>query len=388
MSTAKVLISASACHPEGDREAEAAWAWCRAAAATHDVHLVTSAGSARRLTAELTRRPVPSLTVVGVDLPAPRRLTWGRQAARTIRRLHAEQHFDVIHHLATDTDRYPTGLVRRTGARVIWGPAGASEPVPLPLTRWLDGPGLEAELLRRLFTAPAQRVANHRLRQHVDLVVARDHEAAHAYRGTGSVAIHPAVVMPRLNSGGPQRHERASADGRTALFVGRLIPSRGLVPAITTLARPGAEDWELRVIGDGPDWRRADRLADRLGVRDRVEFLGELPRADVLRAMSTADALLSPTLGDSAGWAVAEALASGCPVVCLDRGAPPVLVGPGEGAVVAWQGDLPGALASGLAGLRGRIEPVDRWAPNHLGDVLAEWYEGSAVSREGTSPAG
>lgn len=386
ISTAKVLISASACHPEGDRDAEAAWAWCRAAAATHDVHLVTSVGSARRLTAELSRRPIPSLTVIGVDLPALRRLTWGRQAARTIRRLHAEQHFDVIHLLATDTDRHPVGLVRRTGARVIWGPAGASEPVPMALTRWLDGPALEVELLRRLLTGPARRIANHRLSRDVDLVVARDHEAAHAYRGTGEVAIHPAVVVPRLNSGGQQGRDYSSV--RTALFVGRLIPSRGLIPAITTLARPDAADWELRVIGDGPDWRRADRLADRLGVRDRVEFLGELPRADVLKAMGSADALLSPTLGDSAGWAVAEALASGCPVVCLDRGAPSVLVGPGEGVVVDWRGDLPGALATGLASLHGRIEPVDRWAPDHLGDVLAGWYCGTAVSREETSRGG
>ena len=379
MPIVKVLLSAHGCHPDGDRGSVAAWDWCRAAAARHDVWLVTGADSARLLLAELARRPVPSLTVVPVDLVSPQRLAWGRAAARTIRRLHAEHGFDVIHHLATDTDRRPAGLVRRTGARVVWGPAGATSPVPLALARWLDGPGLELEVLRRLFAVPAQRLAARRLGRHVDLVVARDNEAARAYRRTGEVVVHPAVTIPRLSSGG--HHEQYGPPGvPTALFVGRLIASRGLLLAISALARPAAGSWELRVIGDGPEWRRADRLADHLGVRDRVEFLGQLPRAEVLKAMTRADALLAPTLGESAGWAVAEALASGCPVVCLDRAAPSILVGPGEGAVVSSHGDIPDALAAGLAELSGRIEPVDRWAPDHLTDILAGWYAGSSVS--------
>jgi glycosyltransferase involved in cell wall biosynthesis len=382
MPTASVLITAYACRPDGDRESVAAWEWCRAAAARHDVWLLTTAGSAAHIAAELARQPVPSLTVVPVEPPTSlwHHAIWSRLASRAARRLDAEHNFDVIHHLAADTDRRPIGLVRRSGARVIWGPAAATSPAPPALAKWLGAGGLIAELVRRAVTAPLHALTVRRLAKHVNLVVARDNDAAWAYRRAGQVVVHPAVTIRRQLSGGHQ--ERLAPPGvRTALFVGRLIPSRGLLLAIATLSHPAADGWELRVIGDGPEWFRADRMADRLGVRDRVEFLGSLPRREVLAAMSRSDGLLAPTIGGSPGWAVAEALASGCPVVCLDRGAPAVLVGPGEGAVVPSRGDITAALAEGLAGLSGRIEPVDRWAPDRLPDVLADWYAGSVVPR-------
>jgi glycosyltransferase involved in cell wall biosynthesis len=75
-----------------------------------------------------------------------------------------------------------------------------------------------------------------------------------------------------------------------------------------------------------------------------------------------------------AAWTIAESLARGCPVVCLDRGAPAALVGPGEGAVVSWRGDVVGALADALGNVTSRIEPVDRWAPGRLPGILAGWY--------------
>jgi glycosyltransferase involved in cell wall biosynthesis len=40
-----------------------------------------------------------------------------------------------------------------------------------------------------------------------------------------------------------------------------------------------------------------------------------------------ADVFLFPSLHDEGSWVVAEAVASGLPVVCLDRGGPPVLGG-------------------------------------------------------------
>lgn len=60
-----------------------------------------------------------------------------------------------------------------------------------------------------------------------------------------------------------------------------------------------------------------------------MTFLGRIPRSDVIERMRTADVFVFPSLRDSAGWAVAEAAACGLPVVCLDRGGPPTIVGGG-----------------------------------------------------------
>jgi glycosyltransferase involved in cell wall biosynthesis len=384
----KILLSAYACRPNGGSEPGAGWAWCKAAARDHDVWLLTRGKFAHEIAEELAVRPVPSLTVVPLELPnwllkLRRRHAdvywyyplWQRLAGRTARRLHAEHSFDVIHHLTFAVDWMPAGVVQESSARVIWGPVGGSTAVPLSMARWLGPRGLLGELVRRAYTGLRRRRTGRRLAQHADLVVAQNKDVAEVLgKYAAEIVVHPNVAIRQLSgSGGP--HEQYGAPGtRTALFVGRLIPWKGLLLAISALARAEAAGWELWVIGDGPDWRRAERLAEELGIRDRVEFLGQLPREEVLASLARADALLAPAMREAAGWAVAESLASGCPVVCLDRGGPSVIVGPEDGAVVPWRGDVVGGLAKGLHGLKGRIEPVSRWSPDRLPEVLSAWY--------------
>ncbi len=389
----KVLLSAYACRPTGGSEPGAGWAWAKAAARDHDVWLLTRGKFAHEIAEELAIRPVPSLTVVPLELPnwllSMRRRPadvywyyplWQGLARRTARRLHAELSFDVIHHLTFATDWMPAGVVEKSSAKVIWGPVGGSTTAPLSMAHWLGPRGLMAELVRRAYTGLRRRTIGRKLAQSADLMVAQNNEEAEAFRRYArEIVVQPNVAISRFTASGP--YEPFAFGVKTALFVGRLIPWKGVLLAISALARPEAANWELRVIGDGPDWGRAERLALQLGVRDRVEFMCQLPREEVLAAMFRADALLAPALREAAGWAVTEALASGCPVVCLDRGGPSVIVGPDEGVAVPWQGDVVAELARGLASLRGRITPVDRWGPDRLPDILATWYSPARVTR-------
>jgi glycosyltransferase involved in cell wall biosynthesis len=384
----KILLSAYACRPNGGSEPGAGWAWCKAAARDHDVWLLTRGKFAHEIAEELAIRPVPSLTVVPLELPnwllkLRRRPAdvywyyplWQRLAGRTARRLHAEHSFDVIHHLTFAVDWMPAGVVQGSSARVIWGPVGGSTAVPLSMARWLGPRGLLGELVRRAYTGLRRRWTGRRLAQHADMIVAQNKDVAEVFgKYDAEVVVQPNVAIRPLSGSGGPREPFGAPGTRTALFVGRLIPWKGLLLAISALARTEAVGWELWVIGDGPDWRRAERLAEELGIRDRVEFLGQLPREEVLASLSRADALLAPALREAAGWAVAESLASGCPVVCIDRGGPSVIVGPDDGVVVPWRGDVVGGLAKGLSGLKGRIEPVSRWSPDRLPEVLSSWY--------------
>jgi glycosyltransferase involved in cell wall biosynthesis len=67
---------------------------------------------------------------------------------------------------------------------------------------------------------------------------------------------------------------------------------------------------------------RVRRAARRWDLADRVELVGSLPRAEVLRQVRRCGVLLHPALHEEAGLCVAEALALGTPVVCLDHGGP------------------------------------------------------------------
>jgi glycosyltransferase involved in cell wall biosynthesis len=87
-------------------------------------------------------------------------------------------------------------------------------------------------------------------------------------------------------------------------------------------------NWRLLICGDGPDAQRLESLVRRVGVADRVTFLGWQPRSELWRLMrDEADVFLFPSLHEEGGWVIVEARAAGLPVVCLDRGGPPLLGG-------------------------------------------------------------
>jgi glycosyltransferase involved in cell wall biosynthesis len=80
-------------------------------------------------------------------------------------------------------------------------------------------------------------------------------------------------------------------------------------------------------------------LAKRLGVDDRVDWLGWLKHEQVLRRVAEADVFLFPSLREEAGAVIAEARAVGLPIVCLARGGPQLLAGP-EGICVDDSGEV------------------------------------------------
>jgi len=90
-----------------------------------------------------------------------------------------------------------------------------------------------------------------------------------------------------------------------------------------------------------------------------VQTFSTEERDAVRRTMADeVDALLFPSLHDEAGFVVAEAVAAGLPVVCLDVGGPPLIAG--GGVRPGGHGATAERLAAGLRATLGRaIEPVD-----------------------------
>jgi len=385
----RVLLSAYACEPGQGSEPGTGWAWARAAAQRHDVWLLTRANLAGAIEAARSREPDLRLHLVYVDLPRWVRrwkhglrgvywyyLLWQIAAWWRGRQLHRHVRFDVAHHVTFATDWMPAGVVYLRGVPTIWGPVGGATGVPWRLWRWLGVRGCLAGLSRELTTRPARRIFGMLNARRAALVVAQNHDVARAFRHVPRAVVvepHVAVDLPRVGLGDGQPPARTGGR-RRAVFAGRLVAWKGIALAVAAVARPAAADWSLDIYGSGPEARRVGALAERLGVADRVALKGRRSRTEVLAALSTADALLFPSMHDSAPWIVAEALSIGCPVVCLDRGGPAVIVGAGQGIKATVSAATVDALAGALQSLDGRITPVSRWNADRLPSLLAGWY--------------
>ena len=117
---------------------------------------------------------------------------------------------------------------------------------------------------------------------------------------------------------------------KTVQFIGRISPVKGLPLLLeafskeqSDLACVGQDEWRLRIVGPGEEPYVAELkdLAARLGIADKVDFVGAVYGDDLRREYASADLFVLPTHGENFGSVVIESLAAGVPVICT-KGAP------------------------------------------------------------------
>ena len=113
------------------------------------------------------------------------------------------------------------------------------------------------------------------------------------------------------------------------------------------------------LIGKGPLEHDLHQLVQKLGIRDKVRFLGEIPNAEMPRYLNSADIYVSSSLSDSTSVSLLEALACGLPVVVTDVAANLEWIKDGVNGLVVPQQDtrrLGEAILSLMRDERGRRE--------------------------------
>lgn len=100
------------------------------------------------------------------------------------------------------------------------------------------------------------------------------------------------------------------------LFVGRFIGLKGLDILLRAFAALPSSQMELRLLGEGPEQPQLRKLAQELGIQDRVIWLPKSDAAGVQAEMTRADVTILPSHKDGWGAVVNESLMVGTPVIC------------------------------------------------------------------------
>jgi glycosyltransferase involved in cell wall biosynthesis len=92
------------------------------------------------------------------------------------------------------------------------------------------------------------------------------------------------------------------------------------------------------LVGKGPEEARGRKLAKDLGVDHLVDWISWVDQSELDRIYAGHDLFLFPSLHDSSGNVVVEAMCHGLPVMCFDLGGPAQIVTMDSGVVVATAG--------------------------------------------------
>lgn len=344
----KVLISAYACEPGKGSEPEGGWQWALQMARFHDITVLTRANNRTAIEAGLEKlrgqQPLPQFVYHDLNpafLKLKRQLRaikfyyvrWQTTARKVVATLHTTQRFDLLHHVTFAAYRYPTAI---WGHRVpcIWGPIGGAESIPAELLPREHLASLMAESVRN-FSNALQTSRYSMLTQRAratSLILASTTEMQRILRKLG----FPCEVMPTIGLKTqelPYQPHQQSAGPLRLLYVGNVIGLKGIDLAVEALKVSGT-DATLTIVGDGNYLGVIKKQVETLGLQARVVFKGRLPREEVLGLYRHYDVFVFPSLHDTGGFALIEAMFNELPVICLDCGGPAVAVSKGCGIKV------------------------------------------------------
>ena len=134
-------------------------------------------------------------------------------------------------------------------------------------------------------------------------------------------------------------------------YSGRVAREKNLELLLAAFARlsKGLPDVHLLMIGGGPYYGRCRLMVEELGLADRVRFTGYLPRERVFDCLAASQVFAFPSLTDTQGVAVLEAMALGCgPVAVRSAAVGEVIRQERDGLLVPPTAE---GLAEGLASL-------------------------------------
>ncbi len=326
----RILLSAYACAPNYGTEPGNGWNWAvHLAERGMAVHVLAEQGAQPAIEAYLREHPEISVRFTFVrarpSLPARsgalRYILWQRAALRAAQRLMAHERFDLVHHVTFGSVHVPT-LLGRLGLPVVFGPVGGgntAHPSLLPYfgrsqvkERWRT---LTVRLLR---FSPLHR----RAYRAAKALLGTNLETLGVFRSLGcpdAELFLDAGLPASFYADEPRRFDAPSGPLRL-LWVGRLLPRKGLPLALDALARvKGEVPFTLTILGSGMDESTVRAMFRERGLEDRVLWTGSrVPWEEVRAAYLNHDALLFTSLRDSFGAQLLEAMACGLPIVCLD----------------------------------------------------------------------
>jgi glycosyltransferase involved in cell wall biosynthesis len=345
----KVLVSAFHCSPYAGSENYIGWSAVQCLARDHDLWVLTSGRNRPEVERARAEGLVPANTCFFYanrfrewhpNRMKARLQSWteyrdySRDILALARTLHQSVHFDLVHHVTVATWRVASPLWQ-LGIPFVFGPIGGHTNCPLRLLPSLSPAAAGFELLRTASNlvsriSPSVRACV-RNAAHIFTPDAETGALMVRMRGStrGVSSLSHAFFSEATIQAFAGHGQARQPDGPLRIFAGgNLIGTKGVSLALWALARvkKAGVKFRYRLGTNGPEVAHLKRLAARLDLSHDVLFADDLHGEDYRRELGVTHVFLLPSLRESAGLTMMEAMLSGCVPIVADCGGPGIIV--------------------------------------------------------------
>lgn len=264
-------------------------------------------------------------------------LLWQFPAYAAAKKLHKKVKFDLVHHVSTNDFRL-IGKMHRLHIPYLIGPIGGAQETPRALADYVAANTKTEKLraiLNKILTAlPGYRKGLNSAKR----IFFSNYETAEYLRPKINDFSKCSLLteIAYKESEVSEKRRANDKDVCTFLWAGRMEYRKGLELLFDALdSLPMEKKWEVKLCGTGRELENYKALVQKKAYKRRVHFLGKIPYEELQNLYEEADVFVFPSLRETTGTVIIEAMAHGLPVICLKQGGGALVVDEKSGFLIS-----------------------------------------------------
>lgn len=326
-----ILYIAYSCNPYAGSEDKIGWCVPLESSKNNKVIVVTKEEQRTPITDYLNRHSLNNIEFLYVDIPeiykklfkgvwySGRLNIWNRKAFPVVKKICADKKIDIVHQITPIEFRAIGKYGKIENIKFVCGPLGGGEYVPRGVKcytkghRFVENTRTMINYFYRFFLKVSGNIrrcdyilfANRETREFLDIKDRSDFT---------SLVFDNGLRNEELTISN-------NRDEKVFLSTGRMIYRKGYEFLLDALLKiPKELDYKLRIVGDGPEF---EKLSNRCSKDDylskHVSFVGAIPYSEIEREYLTASVFIMPSIRETTGTVLLEAMSKGLPVIALNR---------------------------------------------------------------------
>ncbi|MDO4265194.1 MAG: glycosyltransferase family 4 protein [Eubacteriales bacterium] len=332
----KILYSAYECNPGIGSDAYVGWSWAKEMSRDNEVHVLTNDGNRNNIEKYIECHRDQSATFHYVHLPSGLKkalkgrkgyfasyVIWQWFAYRYAKKLNGNNRFDIVHHVSIADFRI-IGFLWKLDIPFIFGPVGGGQETPAELKYYVRNYSIN-EFLRSMINSfsLSMPVYKRGIKKAAKVFVSNDETIQvmkmHLGEVTGLIRMcELGVDSDYLNQRTDLVHQKS--DKVHVLVSGRLMYRKGielLLDALTVLNTEN--DFVVDFYGGGHQSEEVKQQIFNRKLQNKVILHGKVSFEEMQKVYANSDILALPSLRETTGTAVIEAMANKIPVVALNQ---------------------------------------------------------------------
>lgn len=264
---------------------------------------------------------------------------WQFPAYKVAAKLHRKEKFDLIHHVSTNDFRF-LGRLHKLKAPYIIGPIGGAQETPKPLRYYVRN-NKKKELLRTVLNHLFTSFPSYKKALNSAAWVYVSNQETELFLRPKMKNPNKCEILTEIGYSGdlpPKEAKQGHKKETVFLWAGRMEYRKGLEFLFDVLdILPIEKDWKVVLCGDGSLKEHYSEINEKKPYKNRVVFTGKVAYEEMKSLYSAADVFVFPSLRETTGTVIIEAMAHGLPVIALRQGGAQNIITEETGHLIAGQ---------------------------------------------------